>query len=146
MNLSELVEATKGDRSYEDLAKQSGGSPGRQRWQQLATQPQKNFPDPPTIRSVAKVLDVSEERVVLAAAESLGLTTVREQSTVAALLPPSADRLTDKQIFAVVSVVRAMIDPEPDPSKDEPKIKTGGSGGVQNERRDKPEERPSQTA
>ena len=35
MDMAELVTRMKGDRSYEQLAAASGGSPGRQRWQQL---------------------------------------------------------------------------------------------------------------
>lgn len=112
MNLQELVAACKGDRSYDDLETAGGGSPTSKRWQQIATKVDKNFPDPPTIRAMARALSVTETTVVLAAARSLGLTVpLADASRLAELLPPSAARLTAMQVAAVRQVVRAMVEP-----------------------------------
>lgn len=111
MDLAELVRATKGDRSYADLAHATGGVPGAKRWQQIATKPLKNFPDPPTIRAIAKALRVSETKVVMAAAASLGLSTSEGQSRLVELLPPAAGGLTDKQITAVLAIIDALVEP-----------------------------------
>lgn len=112
MNLQELIAACKGDRSYEALEKAGGGSPSSKRWQQIATKVDPKFPDPATIRSIARALSVSETTVVLAAARSLGLTIpLADASRLAELLPPSAARLTPMQVAAVRQVVRAMVEP-----------------------------------
>ena len=112
MNLQELIAACKDGRSYDDLEKASGGSPTSARWQQIATKVDPKFPDPKTIRAMARALSVTETTVVLAAARSLGLTIpLADASRLAELLPPSAARLTKMQIAAVRQVVRAMVEP-----------------------------------
>lgn len=109
MNLNELIAATKGDRSYADLAALAKQDPGSKRWQQLATQRIKNFPDPPTILGMSRALGVSPLTVIHAAAESLGFEVRRDQSRLATLLPPAADALGDTQIAAVRQMVLALI-------------------------------------
>jgi hypothetical protein len=111
MDLAQLIDATKGDRSYETLARAAGGAPGAKRWHQLATKPIKNFPDPPTVRAVSKALGVTEAVVVLAAARSLGLDASGSDSLLATLLPSRAGQLTPKQVAAVRQVVMAMVEP-----------------------------------
>lgn len=112
MTLQELIAACKGDRSYDQLEAAGGGSPSSKRWQQIATKVDRNFPDPPTIRAIARALAVTETTVVLAAARSLGLTIpVADANRLAELLPPSAARLTPMQVAAVRQVVRAMVEP-----------------------------------
>ena len=112
MTLQELIAACKGDRSYDALETAAGGSPTSKRWQQMATKADKNFPDPPTIRGIARALSVTETVVVLAAARSLGLTvSLADASRLAELLPPSAARLTPMQVAAVRQVVKAMVEP-----------------------------------
>lgn len=108
----ELIRRTRGDRSYATLEADSGGSPGRQRWQQIATSPQQNFPDPTTIRTMARVLGVPETTVVLAAARSAGLDVSQPGGPLAELLPPGSTRLTERQMAAVLTVIRAMIEPD----------------------------------
>jgi hypothetical protein len=115
MDLAQLIEATKGDRSYETLARLAGGVPGAKRWHQLATKPIKNFPDPPTVRALSKALGVTEAVVVLAAARSLGLDASGSDSLLATLLPNRAGQLTPKQVAAVRQVVMAMVEPQEDP-------------------------------
>ena len=109
MNLNELIATTKGDRSYADLAALAKQDPGAKRWQQLATQPIKNFPDPPTILGMSRALGVPPLTVIHAAAESLGFEVRRDQSRLASLLPPSADALGDTQIAAVRQMVLALV-------------------------------------
>ncbi|MGN8245271.1 hypothetical protein ACTHAM_002390 [Cellulomonas soli] len=109
MNLAELIRTTKGDRSYDDLARDAGGAPGRQRWQQLAsTMPLKNFPDPDSIRAIARALGVSQRAVVDAAGESLGLDIARGRSRFEELLPDGVDLLDDDAQAAVLAVLRAL--------------------------------------
>jgi hypothetical protein len=108
MDLAELIRSTKGDRSYDDLARDAGGTPGRQRWQQLATSPIRNFPDPPTIRSIAGALGVTQRTVVLAAAESLGLDTGTPGGLVEQLLPPGLDDLPEDEQRALLGVARVL--------------------------------------
>lgn len=110
MNLAELIRIAKGDRSYDQLARDSGGRPTSARLQQIATtNPLKNFPDPPTIRGLAAGLRVTQASVVLAAAESLGLDARVSASRLAALLPAGVDDLTDSQIGAILGIIQAML-------------------------------------
>lgn len=117
MDLMELIRATKGDRSYADLERAGGGSPSAKRWQQLATKPQANFPDPPTIRAMARALGVSESSVIVAAGRSLGLTLDAPEGPLVDLLPPGAKKLTHHQVSAVLAVIRAMLEPADAPAK-----------------------------
>lgn len=114
MDLAQLITATKGDRSYESLARAGGGVPGAKRWHQLATLPIRNFPDPPTVRALSRALGVTETTVVLAAARSLGLEVSGSDNDLATLLPSRAGQLTAKQVAAVRQVVMAMAEPEDD--------------------------------
>lgn len=109
MNLADLIRTAKGDRSYDQLARDSGGKPSAARLQQIATIPLKNFPDPPTIRSLARGLRVTESAVVLAAAESLGLDVRVSGSRLTALLPAGVEDLTDDQVTAVLGVIQTML-------------------------------------
>lgn len=110
MNLAELIRTTKGDRSYDDLARAAGGTPGRQRWAQLATKgrPLKNFPDPTTIETLATVLGVSQRKVILAAAESLGLDVSSPGDRLVDLLPPGLDELDEDERGALLTVARVL--------------------------------------
>ena len=112
MNIRELIASTRGDRSYAQLAEARPDSPSRQFWQQLATQEQKTFPKPETIRAIAEVLGVTPAVVVLAWAESLGIP-MRSESRLAMLLPPGTESLSDPSISAVLTLVRELIHSEP---------------------------------
>jgi hypothetical protein len=109
VNLHELIASTKGDRSYADLAVLAKQDPGAKRWQQLATQPINNFPDPPTIWGMSRALGIPPLTVIHAAAESLGFEVRQDQSRLATLLPPAADQLGDTQIAAVRQMVLALL-------------------------------------
>lgn len=72
--LADLITEHKGDRSYADLSRLTGGAVTRGRWQQLATvRTQTQFPEPRTIRGVAEALRLTHLEVILAAARSVGL-------------------------------------------------------------------------
>lgn len=122
LDISELITSARGHRSYRDLERESAKTPNPisyARWQQLATLRPKNFPDPSTIRGVAATLGVPEQVVVLAAAESFGLDVHMQRIALADLLPPSAANLTDRQLLAVLAVIRTFLDPGlPDPADD----------------------------
>ena len=111
MDIATLIRATKGDRSYEQLSEACGGEPTAGRLQQIATKPLKEFPEPRTIRSLARGLGVGERRVVLAWAETLGLDVERAEPRLVQLLPPAAASLDDEQTAAVLAVIRAMVRP-----------------------------------
>jgi len=59
--------------SYEALSAACGGTPSNKRLHQLINGPLKNFPDPSTIRALAKGTGASVKEIVLAAARSLDL-------------------------------------------------------------------------
>ena len=107
MDLAELINSARGDRSYRQLAEQSEriGMPiTASTWQQLGSWHRKrtNIPDRPTLQSVSRVLGVPERAVLFAAAESVGIDLRDDRSPLHTLLPAGVDRLTDRQILAVL--------------------------------------------
>lgn len=71
--LRNLIHTRRGDRTNLDLSKDAGGIPTQSRWQQLANKPMKLFPDPDTIRGIARALNVTVEQVISACAADLDL-------------------------------------------------------------------------
>lgn len=114
MNLSELIDTHRGGRSYAELERDCGGSPSKGRLQQMVRQPIKNFPDPPTVRALARGLKVSQAAVVLAAAESLGLDVRTSRPRVVELMPADADHLSERQAAAIAHLVATMVEPAED--------------------------------
>lgn len=110
MNLSQLIDAHRGGRSYTELSRDCGGAPTDKRLQQMVRGTIKNFPDPPTITALAKGLRVSPTAVLLAAGESLGLDVSSSMPRVVELLPASARDLTEQQAAAVAHLVRTIVD------------------------------------
>ncbi|MCM6777750.1 hypothetical protein NDR87_30125 [Nocardia sp. CDC159] len=108
MTLDQLIRMAKGGRSYAALSRDTGGTLGAARWQQLATKPLRGFPDPSSIASIAQALRVPERTVVLAIAESLGLQ-VDPQPALVDLIPDRARDLPPACIAAVLSTVDAML-------------------------------------
>lgn len=109
MNLSDLITERKAGRSYEQLSKECGGTPTSKRLQQIATNDIKSFPDPETIRGLARGLKVSERAVLSAAAESLGIEGSAGDSKLETWLSSSKLRdLTDEQIDVILRVVDTM--------------------------------------
>lgn len=109
MNLRELVTSRKGTRTYETLSRDCGGHPSSKRLQQLATKAQKNFPDPDTVRALAKGLRVPEVRVVLAAAEDLGIDVSRATPRVLDYLPPDIGSLGERELEHLAVMVEAFM-------------------------------------
>lgn len=110
MNLGELIRRNKDDRSYDQLAHDCGGAPTSQRIQQLATAKRiANFPDPSSLRGLARGLHVTEPAVVLAAAESVGLDAASALPSLVQVLPAGSEKLSDQEIVAVVAVIRAFV-------------------------------------
>lgn len=107
-----MVERFKDGRSYAALADASGGAISRQRWQQLAQNDVKVFPEPDTIRVMARVLHVNEAAVVAASAETLGLAGAPESDSRLARLfavMPDLDLLNDEQTDSLVTLVRQAV-------------------------------------
>lgn len=110
MNLAALINEMKGDRSYERLARDCGGRPTAGRLQQIATSDLSAFPDPETIANLATGLRVSQRTVILAAAESLGLSAGESRSKLMEWLPADRlDELNGEQVRAILAVVHAML-------------------------------------
>jgi hypothetical protein len=122
MKLPELIRAMKGDRTYHDLAAAAGGSPGWKRWEQMVNRPLAGFTDPATITNIARALGVTEDTVVKACCESLGIEVRDSGSLLASMVSsiPGTERITDDEVRAIVALVRvaaarAPQEIEPDP-------------------------------
>lgn len=107
MDLAALIDTQRGGRTYAQLEKDTGGSLGAARWQQMATRGLRNFPTPQSLRAVARALHVSDETVLLAAGTSLGLR-IDQRHSLIELIPPHATDLSDQCVTAILAVVRAM--------------------------------------
>lgn len=105
--LAHLIIHRKGTRSYERLSKDAGGYPTANRIQQLATRPlQSKFPDPDTIRGLARALGVPITEVVLAAARSVGLPVTSEEPT--ALTIAGAGELPEASQELILGLARQL--------------------------------------
>jgi hypothetical protein len=71
--LRQLISARRGERNNVELSRDCGGMPTQSRLQQLANNPIKTFPDPDTIRGLARGLNVTVEQVVASCAADLNL-------------------------------------------------------------------------
>ena len=71
--LRNLITNWRGDRNSLELSRDCGGIPTQSRLQQMANKPIKLFPDPDTIRGLARGLNVTVEQVVAACAADLDL-------------------------------------------------------------------------
>ena len=108
--LARLIVERKGHRSYDDLARRSGLN--RATLHRLATAPARGMPDPATIVALARGLDVSIDRVAVAALRSAGVPVTDRFATGGVL--DGLDRLTPAQRAAVEHLVRVMLDPTSD--------------------------------
>ena len=71
--LRALIRNLRGDRNNVELSRDCGGFPTQSRLQQISTLPIKVFPDPDTIKGLARGLNVSVWEVVAACSKDLGL-------------------------------------------------------------------------
>jgi hypothetical protein len=69
----QLIATRRGDRNNAELSRDCGGIPTQSRLQQIANNPIKLFPDPDTIRGLARGLNVTVEQVISACAADLSL-------------------------------------------------------------------------
>ena len=112
--LADLIATRRSERgwSYRHLQERSGDVIKSQRWQQLGTGVRiKEFPEPASIQAIADALEIGVDRVLLAAARSIGLEVRGHRSELASMLPAGADRLTQAQRDAVLAVIRSMVNP-----------------------------------
>jgi hypothetical protein len=104
--LRALIAARRGDRNNAELARDSGAVPTQSRWQQLANQPIKMFPDPATIRGMARGLNVTIEELLSACARDLGLQTGTPDES--ALVLAGARSLPESSQQLLVNLSREM--------------------------------------
>jgi hypothetical protein len=96
--------------SYGQLEQRSKGKLTKGRWQQLGTQSRMSrFPEPDTLRLMARVLELDETTIVLSAAESLGLDVRRRGPMLAQLLPAGTDQLSERFRDAILALIRAAV-------------------------------------
>jgi hypothetical protein len=111
MTLQDLVTTLKGDRTYEQLEEATHGVVKAQRWNQIANGIRvREFPKPVTIEAMASVLGCDIEVLLLAFARAVGMDVRRRQSSFIDMLPPSVDKLSDRQQSFIISAIRAMND------------------------------------
>lgn len=102
--LAALIAERKGERSYDDLARRGGL--GRSAIHRLATRPVLGLPDPETIVGLAAALDVSVDRVAVAALRSAGVP-VSDRFASGDVLD-GFDQLSPAERAAVEQLVRVM--------------------------------------
>lgn len=105
--LAELILTRKGSRSYSDLADRSGLS--RAAIHRLAKSPIRTVPDPETLRGLAAALDVSIDRVAVAALRSAGVP-VTDRFAAGDVLE-NLEQLSPYQRTAIQRLVDVMINP-----------------------------------
>lgn len=117
--LRDLILVMKGDRTYAGLEKASGGVVKAQRWNQIANGIRVTlFPEPRTIKAMARALNVGEEVVLLAFAREIGLDVGRHRNRFADLLPPGVSKLSEKKQAAILSVIHAMTEEADQPGEE----------------------------
>lgn len=111
MDLAELILANKGERSYETLSRACGGVPTAGRLQQIAGRGRSlaNFPDPPSIRGLARGLGVTELAVVVAAAQTLGLDVDRALPRLVQMLPAGVEFLDEHEVNVVLTMIQTLL-------------------------------------
>lgn len=96
--------------SYDAMSRSIGEAISGGRLHQIATKPQKNFPDPDSVRHLANLLNVSITTVLEAFAVSLGLDVEQRRPLLAITLPPGTDNLTAGDVAAVRSVILQLVE------------------------------------
>ena len=99
--------------SFRAMARRSGDRLHHQSLQGWASAPPKAFPKKrETFEQLAEVLDTDVTTVVLAFARSLGLDVRASGPAADRVLPPDAERLTERQRAVLLSVVDVMVNPD----------------------------------
>lgn len=112
ITLGDLIESSRHRRgekslSYAELAKLCGGKPTAARLQQYVTGDLKNFPDPDSIRGLAKGTRATPREIVLASARSLGLHIEPEAEDL--LLIQGSSTLPDSALESLKSIGRELV-------------------------------------
>lgn len=108
LELARLIAERKGARSYDELSRLGGLKRGT--IHRLATVPLRGLPDPETILGLAAALDVSVDRVAVAALRSAGVPVTDRFASGEVL--EGLDRLTPPQRSAVERLIAVMVDPD----------------------------------
>jgi hypothetical protein len=112
--LAELVDERKSAEGWSDgdIERRSGGVVRKAQISAWRKRGLTNFPETASIKALAAALGVTEHDVVLAAAVTVGLDVHPPETHVGRLMiAAGAERLTTAQRQAVLSVVRAMLEP-----------------------------------
>ena len=104
-----LIATLRGDRSYARISSDAGGVPSAPRIQQLATAPQKNAMDPPSVIGLARALDVTQRTMWLANGRMLGLDVGPSESSFLSLMPARTDRMSDAAVKYHLAGIRLSI-------------------------------------
>ena len=108
--LTSLIQATKGRRSYADLGEESGPGLGKARWTQLGgAHPLLAVPGFETVKTIARVLRVSERRVWLAIGREGGVD-VSGESPLMDRMVARTDALTENQVDILIEVIAEWVD------------------------------------
>lgn len=107
-DLRRLILDAKGTRSFESMSKDCGGNPTGKRLQQMTASDLKAFPDPSSIKGMARGFGVSQQDVLLACARSLGLN-VSGGVARGALVLSDIDELDESARQALVDTARQMV-------------------------------------
>ena len=110
--LGELIAIGKGNRNWDQMSDATGGVYGPKRFSQIMNNnpPLQMIPEPQYIRAIAQACGVSEWSVVVAAAETVGITVEREPSGFLRMIPKDADaELSDDQKGVILSILRQYI-------------------------------------
>lgn len=105
--LRRLIIERRGDRSNPELSRDCGGIPTPSRLQQITSQNIKVFPDPETIRGLARGLNVTIETVVSACAADLELNMGSPDDS--ALIIGGARELPESSQQLLISLAREML-------------------------------------
>ena len=104
--IGELVIILKGNRSFEELSADCGGIPTSGRLQQISTKTQSTFPNPDTIKGMARGLGITPIRIIAAWGQDLGLWDKDVLNMNSLPVPQGADRFTPSQVSALSAVMR----------------------------------------
>lgn len=111
--------------TLQSLEKASGGVVKYQRWGQLSRGQRLNeFPEPATLRAIAKALGITETMAVVSTAKALGLDVSRRGSAFGQRLPAAADALPADVQSALITLIERVAGrmPASDPEMEDPHV------------------------
>lgn len=124
-NLADLIRERKGDRSFEDISRDSGGYPNKPRIQQLAGGREvRTFPEGDTLLGLSRGLSVPLSEIVAAAARTIGLPI--PPSDPHTLVIAGAGDLSDERKNILFNLARQMMRDEEIVRRAELRLEGGG--------------------